>query len=228
MTPDIKRNLLSGWLGFLDPALSEGILKAGRLSRFEDGATIYGFGQQQDCLLGIASGMVKMWVTMNEQEPRFGHLGGPGFWFGETEVVTGKHGIMEMIASGPTQMFSIPRKQIDLIAKTEPEVWPGITLLAVLNQGTAIGATDDLMIRNSQKRLAAVLLRMCSRRNAYQEVPPLDVIPISWNELSEAVNLSRSKVGAILSEFSKLGLIRTRQREILILDASGLQDQLSQ
>lgn len=223
-----KRDVLSsGWLGFVELFLVDAILEAGTLRQFESGETIYGFGQPQDCLHGIASGLVQMLVTMNEQEPRFGHIAGPGFWFGETEVITGKTGIIEMTARGELELFSLRRKQIDNIAEKYPEIWPAITLLAVQNQGLAIGAADDLMIRNSRKRLAAVLLRLASMRNAYQEVRPLDTIPVSWNELSEAAGLSRSKVADLLSEFTKSGLLQTMHRRIKVTNADGLRDLLN-
>jgi CRP-like cAMP-binding protein len=168
-----------------------------------------------------------MLVTMNEQDPRFGHVAGPGFWFGETEVVTGEAGIIEMVAASETTLIALNRAALDAIAKDHPGVWPALTLLAVQNQGLAIGAADDLMLRNTTQRLAAVLLRLSARRNAFQGVPPLTHIPASWNELAEAASMSRSKVAAILSEFASANLIRTRQRWIEIVNAKGLENVLN-
>ena len=82
------------------------------------------------------------------------------------------------------------------------------------------------MIRDSRKGLAAVLLRLASMRNAWQGVAPLHAIPVSWDELSQAVCLSRSKVADLLSEFSRNGFIKTLHRRIEILDARGLERQL--
>ena len=220
--------LLSGWLGHVDASLSKLILEKGKLVSFQDGATIYGFEQQQDCLYGIVYGSMEMWVAMNEQDPQFGHVAGPGFWTGETEVVTGKAGVIEMVARGETKLLSINRRTIDEISEIHSGMWPALTLLAIQNQSLAIGAADDLRIRNSTKRLAALLLRLSSRRNAYQGVQPLTSIPVSWTELSEAAGLSRSKVGAILAEFTDNGFIKTQRRSIEIVNAEGIENVLDQ
>ena len=227
MDTGTKEILLSGWLGHVDASLSKLILEKVKLVSLEDGAMIYGFGQPQDCLYGILRGSMQMWVTMNEQDPQFGHVAGPGFWTGETELVTGQAGVIEMIARGKTELLSINRKAIDEISEIHSGMWPALTLLAIQNQGLAIGAADDLRIRNSTKRLAALLLRLSSRRNAYQGVPPLTNIPVSWTELSEAAGLSRSKVGAILAEFADHGFIRTQRRNIEIVNAKGIENLLS-
>jgi CRP-like cAMP-binding protein len=219
---EATRVLKSGWLGHLDPALACKILNAGKMAHYGDGDTIYAFAQEQSRLFGVARGMVRMWVTMNEQAPQFGHVAGPGFWFGETELVTGNASIMEMTASGATSLFRIDRKAIDTLAAEAPGIWQGIALLAVMNEGTALGAADDLMVRKSRERLAAVLLRLSSHRNAPQGVPPLREIPVTQAELSEAVCLSRSSTAALLAEFVRSGLIRTDYGAIAILDPAGL------
>ena len=102
MDDETTRNLKAGWLGRLPSPVAQAFLEAGKVQRLPDGAIIYGLGQEQFCLFGIASGHVRMWITMNEQEPRLAHVAGPGFWFGESEVVTGQPRIMEMEASGET------------------------------------------------------------------------------------------------------------------------------
>lgn len=222
MVERAARVLHSGWLSHLDPALAGRILAASKTVRYGDGETIYAFAQEQSCLFGVATGLVRMSVTMNEQSPQFGHVAGPGFWFGETEVLTGKGSIMEMATSGATSLLRIDRKAIDTLAMEGHAIWHGIALLAVMNEGTAIGAADDLMIRNSRRRLAAVLLRLSSHRNAFQGVPPLQEIPATQTELSEAACLSKSSTAALLAEFARQELIRTDYAAVAILNPVGL------
>jgi CRP/FNR family transcriptional regulator, cyclic AMP receptor protein len=222
MEKNMKERLLSGWLGKIEPRLAGLILEKGQFEYYRNKETIYGFDVEQTCIRGIVSGHVRISVTMNEQAPQFGHLVGQGFWFGETEVVTGKKAIMEMMAVGDVEVFALNRRRIDEIAEMHTGMWPSLTLLAVLNQGLAIGVAEYLMLKTSSKRLAATLLRLSAKRNAYQEVPPINPIPVSWAELSDAANLSRSIVAKTLAEFSEQGLVCTSQRAIEIQDAKGL------
>ena len=215
-------NLKAGWLGQLPAPVARAFIDAGKFQSFSDGATIYGFGQEQNCLFGIASGHIRMWVTMNEQAPRFGHIAGPGFWFGEFAVITGQPRLVEMSASDDTRLCMVTRSDIDRVAKEHADAWAAVALLAVMNQVTAIGAADDLMIRNAKKRLVAVLLRLSSHRNAFQGVPPVCAVPVRQTELADAATLSRSSALAILAQLSRDGLIRTDYRTIVILKPKQL------
>ena len=135
MEKNKKERLLSGWLGKIEPRLAELIFRKGQFEHYRNNETIYGFDEKQTCIRGIASGHVKMWVTMNEQPPQFGHLVGQGFWFGETEVVTGQKGIMEMTALGDVEVFALNRTQMDEIAKMHPGMWPSMTRPGGLESG---------------------------------------------------------------------------------------------
>ncbi len=216
------RNLKAGWLGQVPSPVANAFIDVGNFQTFSDGATIYGFGQEQYCLFGIASGQIRMWVTMNEQEPRFGHVAGPGFWFGEYEVVTRQPRVVEMAASGETRLCVVTRSDIDRVARKHADAWAAVALLAVMNQVTAIGAADDLMIRNAKKRLVAVLLRLSSHRNAFQGVPPVPAVPVTQREIADAAAVSRSSAAAILADLKRDGMIRIDYKTIVVLEPERL------
>ncbi len=216
------RNLKAGWLGQVPSPVANALIDAGKFQTFSDGATIYGFGQEQYCLFGIASGQIRMWVTMNEQEPRFGHVAGPGFWFGEYEVVTRQPRVVEMAASGETRLCVVTRSDIDRVARKHADAWAAVALLAVMNQVTAIGAADDLMIRNAKKRLVAVMLRLSSHRNAFQGVPPVPAVPVTQREIADAAAVSRSSAAAILADLKRDGMIRIDYKTIVVLEPERL------
>jgi len=222
MDPGSASRLKTGWLGKTSPTVAEAILNVGVMRSFDDDEVIYGLGQYQASLWGIASGLVRMTITMNEQPPKFGHVVGPGFWFGETEFVTDRPGIIEMVASGNTTLLMVTRQAFRRVADAHSEAWPGVALLAVLNEGLAIGAADDLMIRDARQRLCAVLLRLSSHRSCFQGAPPLPHIPATQREIADAANLSRSSAAALLARLSGAGLIRTEYGRIEILNPEGL------
>ena len=218
--------LKSGWLGKTSPAFADAILNVGMMRSFGDGEVIYGLGEEQANLWGVASGLIRMTVTMNEQPPRFGHVIGPGFWFGETEFVTDRPGIIEMVASGETTLLIVTRQAFHRVAGLYSDAWSAVALLAVLNEGLAIGAADDLMISDARQRLCAVLLRLSSHRNCFQGAPSVSHIPATQREIAEAASLSRSSAAALLSRLKGAKLIRTEYGRIEVLDPGGLQDQL--
>jgi CRP/FNR family cyclic AMP-dependent transcriptional regulator len=220
--------LTTGWLPQTEPALRQELLEAGRTRRFNDGAMIYGFAAEDSCLWGVVSGLVRLFVAMNEQEPKFAHCAGPGFWFGEVPVITGRTRAMQAMTFGDTTLCAIDRSAVASMARRNADAWRAVAMLSVMNALTAIGAGEDLMIRDSRKRLVAVLLRFAGHRNAFQGAAPIPTVAVTQVELAEASCLSRSSATAILRDLAQRGMIRTDYRTIKILDSRALEGCLAE
>lgn len=214
----------SGWLGQVPDALADEILAAGTWRTFAEGEIVYGLGAEEQSLWGIDSGCIRMHVAFNEAEPRFCHVAGPGSWFGELAFVTGLPRPFEMETASPCRLLRVGRREVDRIAEAHPTIWREIARLAALNEATAIGGVDDLMLRSADRRLAAILLRLASRRNAFQGTPPINVIPASQNEIADACGLSRTVTATLLAEFAASGAIRTGYRKIRVLKPQILEN----
>ena len=100
--------------------------------------------------------------------------------------------------------------------------WCSALLFSII----ALAAADDLLIRASRPRLAAVLLRLGSLRHAFQGVSPLETLPITRPKLADVSNLSESLTYALLSEFEAAGLIERQYAAIKLLNPGGLFDLL--
>jgi Crp-like helix-turn-helix domain len=78
---------------------------------------------------------------------------------------------------------------------------------AAARSGILAGFTADLMIRDSDRRCAAALLRLAGCRYARpQDITPVEV-PLTQNELAGAANLSRNSVGKMLQRLEKRGFV---------------------
>lgn len=214
----------SGWLGRVPDPLADQILAAGTWRTFAEREIVYALGAEEQSIWGIDSGCIRMHVTFNEAEPRFCHVAGPGSWFGELAFVTGLPRPFEMETASACRLLRVGRKEVERIAATSPEIWREIARLAAENEATAIGGVDDLMLRDADRRLAAILLRLASRRNAFQGVPPIDVIPATQREVADAASLSRTVAAAVMADFVAAGAISTEYRRIRILKPETLAD----
>jgi CRP/FNR family transcriptional regulator, cyclic AMP receptor protein len=218
--------LTTRWLSQTDPAIRHGLLAACTLRNFVDGEMIYGFEQKQNCLWGVVSGSVRLFVAMSEQEPKLGHCAGPGFWFGAAPVITGGTRSMQAMAAGPVRLCSIDRSVVVRMAEKNPDVWRTVATLSILNSMISIGTAEDLMMRAPRKRLIATLLRMAGLRHEFQGVTPMMTIPMTQIELAEASSLSRSSAAAIMKDLGEKALVKAGYRSITILDAPSLKDML--
>lgn len=147
---------------------------------------------------------------------RFCHIVGPGYWFGELELLLNMPRLIEMKIAEPACLLRLRLKDLQSIAANFPEIWLSIAKLAVTNEALAIAAADDLMLREPKKRLAATLLRLTGLRSDFQGRPVLNPIPVTLLELSEAANLSRSVTATIMSDLSTDGAVKKGYKSVHI------------
>jgi CRP/FNR family cyclic AMP-dependent transcriptional regulator len=74
----------------------------------------------------------------------------------------------------------------------------------------------DLLIRDSERRCAAVLLRLGGRRFAGPDDEEPVEVPVMQDELAGAANLSRNSVGTMLQRLKGRGLVEPGYRGIAI------------
>jgi CRP/FNR family cyclic AMP-dependent transcriptional regulator len=208
-------NLTSrGWLAGFPAHLATAILERGIWRDFAPEDIVYASGAESDTIWGIASGSMKMFISAGEERMRFCHLVGPGYWFGELELLLDIPRIVEMRIAEPARLLRLRMKDLQSIAESFPEVWLSVARLAATNEALAAAAVDDLMLRDPRKRLAATLLRLAGLRWDFQGRPVLNPVPVTIQELSEAANLSRSVTAKIMSDLTTEGAVEKGYRSV--------------
>ena len=204
--------LRSGWLGDLPEDFIESFLALGSWVRVPAGGVVYGVGAKGSDLYGIASGVARLHIALNEHEQRLAHFCGPGFWFGD----------FEFDAAEDLLLLRIQRRDFVKFAGSKPDAWRWIALLVAQHAALALSAADDLMLPSAEKRLVATILRLSGRRYAHPASAPLPAIPITQQDLAVASNLSRSSAGSILRELQQAGEISIDYGKIIIQNAEAL------
>ncbi len=219
-------SLFAGWLGELPVSLAGDLLARGEAVTAVRGEVIYGIGDEDRALWGIAVGAVRMNIATNEHEQRLGHVIGPGFWFGEYELLTGAPRAIEMQAAGTCQLLRVPAHAIEALARTAPDIWRWIGRLSAQHTLLALSAADDLMLRSAVGRVAAILLRLSGRRGGHPASLPADTIAASQQDLAEALNLSRATTGQILRDMERDGLVSLDYGAVSITRPDQLADRV--
>ncbi|WP_193142747.1 MULTISPECIES: Crp/Fnr family transcriptional regulator [unclassified Meridianimarinicoccus] len=219
-------HLKSGWLGDVPAPLADSILSLGSWVRVPAGEIVFRIGDEAGDLFGIASGSIGMHIAMNEHEQRVAHICGPGFWFGDFELVTGLQRIMEIDANEDLLLLRVTRTAFLEMAGAEPEIWRWIAVLAVQHGMLAMGAADDLMLASAEARVVALLLRLTGHRLNHPASPPLESIRITQQELAVAANLSRTATGTILRKLKRNGEIHMDYGVIAVRNPEALQARL--
>lgn len=219
--------LMAGWMGDIPSEIAARLLDVGSRVSLPAGTMVYAHGASDMDLYGIQSGTARMHIAMNEHEQRVAHICGPGFWFGEAELISESDRIMEVEAAEELVLHRVRSADFLCLCVTFPDLWRRIGLLSVQHLGLVIGAVDDLMLPSAEKRLAAVLLRLSGYRLAHPNSPPHPTIYITQEDLSVATNLSRASAGRLLREMATAGDIEIFYGSLRILNPDALQTRMT-
>jgi CRP/FNR family transcriptional regulator, cyclic AMP receptor protein len=206
----------NGWLSLTPPPFQNAVLDRCRLQGFVAGQAIYCVGDPPGGMYGLVSGGVGISIAPGESGPYFAHLAGPGTWFGEMAAVMRQPRRVSLTATRDAELLHLPMTKIDEIVARDPEWWRFFALVPMTHLETAIGACDDLMLRDHVKRCVATLLRLGGRRRP----SPSDAIPAeidaSQEDIAVLANVARTTAGSVLRKLEASGHIEQLYRRIRI------------
>jgi CRP/FNR family transcriptional regulator, cyclic AMP receptor protein len=216
-----------GWLVHTPPAFRDALLAEGVLRSFGRGDVVMRHGDAPNGLWVVVEGGLSLEIAPYEQGPNFAHVLRPGFWFGVMEGLTGGGRLYSHVATRPSVCLHVPKRGVDKVLAVDPEGWRWIGQLCAGHLALAIGAMNDLMIRSSEARLAAILLRLAGARDVDNPREAMPEIDASHEDFGVMANLSRSAVGRILKEFEDKRLVACGYGAVRILDQAGLRAQIA-
>jgi hypothetical protein len=97
-----------------------------------------------------------------------------------------------------------------------PQWWRFLLQPAIIYGDTSQNAAADLLIRDSERRCAAVLLRLSGLRFARPDDAKPVQVPLTQSELAGAANLSRNSVGTMVKRLVARGLIEQGRQGIVV------------
>jgi len=211
-----------GWLTRVSPGFRSEVLAASQLVRLAPGDTLYRAGDESSGIFGLISGTLQVSVMPGAQGAYFAHFLQPGSWFGELPFISGQPRIVGISAANQSYVLHLPKRALDGFIRKDLEVWRWIAVLANDNFQVAVGVSSDLMIRDSKRRLIAVLLRLGGYSAATSDLDTPREIPVSQDDLAAMANLGRTKVSELLNELAASRQIELTYRCVTILAARRL------
>lgn len=210
-----------GWLSRQPPVFRRMFIGLGRLVALERGAAVFHAGDNSGGVFGVVSGGVAVKGGTPWQTPVLAHIERAGDWFGHGPALRGGNRTLTFIATEPTRLLQVPLERLRPQLQADPEFAARLAQMADASTETVVWAARDLLIRDSARRLAAVLLRV----TALGEVPPADGegYTLTQAELGEMANISRHQVNRTLGMMRRAGWIESRYNRIRLLDVAALQ-----
>jgi len=197
----------SGWLSGRPPELQTALLAPSRWQRLEAGAPITTGGEEAGDMVGLASGIVAVTSVFGSPDTPVMHLCHAVFWMGYGPVLSGVPRRVTATARTPVWIARIAQGHVLGLLAGTPQWWRHFMPLALEYGDVAVGIAADLLIRGSERRCVAVLLRLSGCRFRDPEDAGALEVPIGQEGLSAAANLSRNTAGTILRRLEEKGLI---------------------
>ncbi len=223
---DRRRLASGGWLSTTPAAFGEAVLAACIFRTYRRGEVIYHQGDPAGGLYGVARGVLAVESAPYGRGPSIVHFFRPLSWTGSGAALSGQPRVVGLTAASPAVVAHLPLSSLESIAAIDPQAWRWVGLLILRDLELAIGVVDDLTIREADRRLAAVLLRLAGVRGADNPDEPEPEIPASQADLAAMAGLSRATAAAILARLEEEGSVVRGYRRISLLQPGRLRSRV--
>jgi CRP-like cAMP-binding protein len=232
---DVQKILTSrGWLAEVDPSFAGAVIQAGRILALNKGDPLYRPEDDPGGMYGVASGGMLMATEGRDRLPLPGHIARRCHWFGYGSVLEKQRRTMIMTANEPTVLLHVPLAELERLRAEHPTANRAYGKLATLGEALYLATVADLLIRDTDRRLAGVLLRVSGA-----EPPPYhpgyrpdaeelarwsapESVPLTQTLLGELANASPHTVARFVDRASAAGMVDWRYGRVRILDVLAL------
>lgn len=219
---DIEAVLTSrGWLAGCDPAFRRAVLERARPVSMRRGEVVFHAGDLAGGIYGIARGGFAISVATAVAAPAVATVVRSGTWFGNGPLIAERRRMLSFRAAEASVTLHLPLQAIRELSAASIEGARAFANLAGMNMQFSVRVVSDLLIPQTDRRIAATLLRLTRADEGEHPDDPLG-FRLRQTELGEMANASRRSVVRALSAFEARGLVAVRQQRIAVLDATAL------
>jgi CRP-like cAMP-binding protein len=222
-----------GWLAGIDSALATAVVEAGRIIALRRGEAIYHPGDEPGGMYGVVEGGITLSTMGRDGLPVAGHIMRRCTWFGYGSVFDKQRRKLIPLANEASVVLQVPLGELERLRAAFPSGGRAFGQLAMRGESLYLAIVTDLLIANTDRRLAAVLLRVTGA-----EVPdrpgdlPVDPladpwagprgVPLTQAMLAELANASAPTVARFVERAVQAGLIEWKYGRVRIVELDQL------
>jgi CRP/FNR family cyclic AMP-dependent transcriptional regulator len=211
-----------GWLSKTPGDFRTALLSRCGWNSLGAGTSITIGGDEVGDLVGLACGTIELTTVLGPSETPMMHLGHGVFWLGYGPIISSQPRRISATARSEVWLASVPQAEVLRLLRDRPDWWRHLLLLALEYGDIAINIAADLLIRDSERRCAATLLRLggCRFPNP-EDATPIEIL-VTQDGLAAAANLSRNTTGTVLRKLAASGLIEIGYRGIIVIEPTAM------
>lgn len=211
----------SGFWGLLDGTEREALSAAGNPRSFQDGAILCMEGEPSTHLFIVLAGWVKVITVASEGREHLAALRGPGDIVGEIAQVTG-YRTATVRAAGTVRTLVVGAEQFEVFLDGHARAARAYRRVMTEYERAAHESQRSQAMSSGPRRLAGLLLDLAGQPADPAGAGTTPDLALSQEELASLIGSSRSTVTRALRNWRSRNMIRTRQRQITVLDRAAL------
>jgi CRP-like cAMP-binding protein len=203
-----------GWLAQQPAAFRAEVLERALVQSYEPGKALYHLGDPPGGIYGLVSGMLRVTTAPGAALPRTVHMGTPGFWTGEGPYMIGGGRRIELRAASACQALHLPLETMEQMTAADPAVARRFGQIPLVNIDLLLRMVHDLLIKDPDRRIGAVLLRATAGGT--------HAVPLPQDAIGDMACATRKQVNLSLKRLAAAGWIAHGYRSVAVIDAAGL------
>ena len=215
-----RRVLRAGWLADQPENVRSLVLKNARMIDCQAGAFIFHAGDAEGGIYGVITGGVGVHLPSDEGIAVLAHILRCGGWFGYGPLVRGRKRGMSFSLIEPSLLFHVPLANAQGVAQISLAHQRAILSVSEYGMDVATKVIETLLIRSTERRIAATLLRVAPLP---EDAGSVTEVMLTQSQLGEMANAERQVVNRALKRLEAKGTIRVSYGRIEIVDKVALQ-----
>ncbi len=227
MRADDRQNVLKllrrgKWFGELPEDLQCLLVDNSMIRLAEQNQVLIAEERRPPGMFALLEGQVAITRQIGDTGGFFFHLGGPGFWFGESGLLNRKYAVITATARTKVRTLFLPVNSFEQIINAEPRYYRLIVKLVLARYAMLmrnLGQSNTLQPEEYLRIRLADLSDMIHSEGYSGDIVEL---ALSQTDLAAMIGSSRQTVNMLLKKLESAGLIEVAFRKIKIVDPSGL------
>ncbi|MDO9707182.1 Crp/Fnr family transcriptional regulator [Paracraurococcus lichenis] len=209
-----------GWLAEQPASVQAEVLRRGDLAPFAKGDWLHRVGDGPGPFYGVVAGSFGTYVGGPQRGPDLTHILRVGWWFGEGPTLGGQARLLGVRAMEESFAWRVPLEAArDLVR--DPLAAQSVGRISVDAMRIAAVNVSDLLIRRTDRRVAAVLLRAAGAIERGVMRPTGDV-RLTQGNLAQMANASRDVVNRTLARLEDSGFVRLGYNRVAVLQPEAV------
>lgn len=184
------------------------------------GQNVYGFDDTPVGLYFLFEGGLRVaWPGLIDVNAA--HFYSPGSWFGQLSAMTETNRLVTVTAATSASLGFVQQADLKSLMQTDIEILRHLARITQSRLKTAIEIVADLMIRDSEQRFLATIIRLSGANNPLYNQNSFFMY-FSQEELARMANVSRTSANTLIKRLERKNILKVSYRRIEIINSKML------